>query len=226
MEIIYHGQSCIEANLGGFNILFDPYITPNPLVKDKDISHLKPDYILITHGHGDHTADVETIAKNSNAAIISNFEIVNWFLDKGVESGHGMNIGGKYEFEFGTVKMVNALHSSSLPGGIYAGNPAGYVIKSGEKTFYHAGDTGLCSEMTFIGEEFNLDFAILPIGDNFTMGIDDALKAAKMVGVEQVVAMHFDTFPVIEIDHKVCKSKAQENGVNLIIPEIGERLKF
>jgi len=224
MEIVYHGHSCFEITLGSYKILFDPFITPNPLVQDKDISHINPDFILITHGHSDHLADAVSIAKRSGATIVSNFEITNWFEAKGIESVHGMNIGGKYQFEFGIIKMVNALHSSSLPGGEYGGNPAGFVIKTDGKAFYHAGDTGLNQEMIQIAEEFNLDFAILPIGDNFTMGIDDALKAAKLVNANHIVAMHFDTFPVIRIDHDICKSKAVEQGIKLTIPGIGERL--
>jgi len=226
MEVKYHGQSCFEIKTGKHTLLFDPYITPNPLVENKDISGLNPDYILITHGHNDHIFDAEAIAKNANATIITNHEISLWYQEKGVESVHGMNIGGKFEFDFGMVEMVNALHSSSLPGGRYGGNPAGFVVKTAEMAFYHAGDTGLFQEMNQIGQEFELNFAILPIGDNFTMGIDDALIAAKMVKCDRVVAMHFDTFPVIKIDHEVCKSKALNKGVKLIIPQIGESLKF
>ena len=225
MELIYHGHSCFEVRFLNDTLLIDPFITSNPLVKNKNISGFKPDYILITHGHSDHMADAEMIAKNSGAIVISNFEITTWLGERGVSSTHGMNIGGSVTFSFGKVKMVNATHSSSLPDGGYGGNPAGFVISSPEKTFYYAGDTGLSMDMSLIGEEFELDFSILPVGDNFTMGIDDALKAASLVKTDNVVAMHFDTFPSIEIDHEQCLKKAQEKKVNLIIPKIGESLK-
>lgn len=226
MELIYHGQSCFEVKMSEGLVLIDPFITPNPLVENKDISGLKPEYILITHGHGDHTFDAETIAANSGATIVSNYEITTWYSSRGIERTHGMNIGGGYKFPFGYLKMVNAIHSSSMPDGAYGGNPAGYVIKNSSKTFYHAGDTSLFSDMSLIGKEFELDFAILPIGDNFTMGIDDALVSAELLGTNTVVAMHFDTFPVIEIDKEACLAKAEAKGIKLIIPKIGESVIF
>ena len=224
MELLYYGQSCFQVSLSGGVILIDPFISANPHSKNKDISHLNPDYILLTHGHGDHTFDAESIAKNSGATIIANYEITTWFERKGISSTHGMNIGGSYIFPFGKLKMVNAIHSSSMPDGTYAGNPAGYVVESSEKTFYHAGDTSLFSDMKLVGDEFNLDFAILPVGDNFTMGIDDALKAASLLNTTTIIAMHFDTFPVIEIDHEKCHEKASAKNIELRIPKIGESL--
>jgi L-ascorbate metabolism protein UlaG (beta-lactamase superfamily) len=224
MELVYYGQSCFQVSLSRGVILIDPFISTNPLSKNRDISNINPDYILLTHGHGDHTYDAEAIARNSNATIISNYEITTWYERKGIGSTHGMNIGGSYHFPFGRLKMVNAIHSSSMPDGSYGGNAAGYVIETSEKTFYHAGDTSFFSDMKLIGDEFDLDFAFLPVGDNFTMGIDDALNAASLLNTTTIIAMHFDTFPVIEIDHAACREKASAKKIDLIIPKIGESL--
>tara|TARA_R110002074_G_scaffold339173_4_gene509684 strand:+ start:1056 stop:1613 length:558 start_codon:yes stop_codon:yes gene_type:complete len=178
----------------GKKLLFDPYITPNELAKDIDISEIEPDYIILSHGHGDHVADVEAIYFNSKAKLISTYEVVNWFETKGIENGHPMNHGGAWDFDFGRLKMVNAIHSSSMPDGSYGGNPAGVVISNAEGCFYYSGDTALTKDMELIGEEFNLDFSIMPVGDNFTMGVTDAIKAAKMVKCNILIGVHFDTF--------------------------------
>src|SRR5688572_27801936 len=140
MEITYYGHSCFLFNIGDIKVLFDPFITPNPLASEINIENIHPDYILLSHGHGDHIADAEILAKVNDAMIISSFEITEWFEKRGVKNVHPMNIGGRVHFEFGSVKMVNAIHSSSLPDGTYGGQAAGFVIESGEKTFYFAGD--------------------------------------------------------------------------------------
>jgi len=222
MDITYYGQSGFGITIAGRQLLFDPFITPNPLASTINIDDIKPDYLLITHGHEDHVADAETILKQSDALLISNFEIVNWYQNRGFEKGHSMNHGGSFDFDFGRVKMVNAIHSSSMPDGSYAGNPAGYVIESKEGTFYHAGDTALHQDMKQIGEEFNLDFAFLPIGDNFTMGIEDAIKASNYIGTKKIVGMHFNTFPIIEIDVNKTNELADKAEVELILPVIGQ----
>lgn len=222
MQITYYGQSGFEVIIKGKKVLFDPYISDNPVVENIDPDNLQPDFMLITHGHGDHVGDAERILRNSNAQLISNFEIVSHFSGDGIREGHPMNTGGKWDFEFGTVKMVNAIHSSSFPDGSYAGNPVGFVISSEEGTFYHAGDTALHQDMVQIGDEFDLDFAFLPIGDNFTMGIDDALKASELIGTKNIVGMHYNTFPLIEIDENEVMQKAQHEDVKLILPEIGK----
>lgn len=225
MNITYLGHGCIQAQIQEKTLLFDPFITPNPLAAKIDIESLEPDYILVTHGHEDHVADVEAIAKRTGATVISNFEIVSWFGEKGIK-GHPMNHGGAWDFDFGSVKMVNAVHSSVLPDGSYGGNPAGFVIKTASGTFYFAGDTALHYDMKLIPEFFNLDFAVLPIGDNFTMGVDEAVKAAKFVDTTTVIGMHFDTFPYIEINKTTAINKFKSADVNLILMDIGETKQF
>ena len=225
MKITYLGHGCIQAQTQDATLLFDPFITPNPLAEKIDIESLKPDYIMVTHGHEDHVADVESIAKKSGATVVSNFEIVSWFGEKGIK-GHPMNHGGSWDFDFGSVKMVNAVHSSVLPDGTYGGNPAGFIIKTPESTFYFAGDTALHVDMKLIPEFFDLDFAVLPIGDNFTMGIEEAVHAAQFVNTNTVIGMHYDTFPLIEINKEAAIHKFESAGVKLMLLDIGETNQF
>ncbi|WP_394348492.1 metal-dependent hydrolase [Litoribacter populi] len=222
MKLQYFGHSTFLIIVSGKKILFDPFITPNELAKSIDIKEIEADYILVTHGHEDHVADVEAIAKNTGAMVVSNFEVISWFQEKGLENVHPMNHGGSKAFDFGKVKYVNAIHSSTLPDGSPGGNPGGFVISSEEGTFYFAGDTALTYDMKLIGEEFDLDFAIMPIGDNFTMGIKDACKAADFVGTNKFIGMHYDTFPYIKIDEQDAKKTAEEAGKELIMLNIGE----
>ncbi|MBT0810616.1 metal-dependent hydrolase [Litoribacter ruber] len=222
MKLQYFGHSTFLITVADKKILFDPFITPNELAKDIDIKQIEADYILVTHGHEDHVADVEAIAKNTGAVVVSNFEVVSWFQEKGLENVHPMNHGGSKTFNFGNVKYVNAIHSSTLPDGTPGGNPGGFVVSTEEGTFYFAGDTALTYDMKLIGEEFKLDFAIMPIGDNFTMGIKDACKAADFVGTNKFIGMHYDTFPYIQIDEQDVKKSAQEAGKELIMLNIGE----
>jgi L-ascorbate metabolism protein UlaG (beta-lactamase superfamily) len=221
-KITYYGHSTFLISINGKNILFDPYISPNQKAKQIDIESIAADYILVTHGHSDHVADVEAIAKKNGATVVSNFEVATWFQNKGIEKVHPMNHGGSKVFDFGKIKYVNAVHSSTLPDGTAAGNPGGFVIQSKEETFYFAGDTALTYDMKLIGEEFDIDFAFMPIGDNFTMGIDDAIKAAEFVGTKKIIGMHYDTFPYIEIDKEAAKKAADEAGMELIMLNIGE----
>lgn len=224
MQITYYGHSCFMIETEGKKLLFDPFITPNELAKNINIDTLKPDYILLSHGHQDHVADVERIYKNSKATLVSNFEVVSWFAGKGIENNHPMNHGGRKKWDWGSVKMVNAIHSSSLPDGSYGGNPAGFVVEMKNKTFYFAGDTALTMDMKLIGEEFKIDFAFMPIGDNFTMGIDDALKAADFVGTKTIIGMHYDTFPYIAIDQNDVHKVAAKAGKELKLLEIGQTI--
>jgi L-ascorbate metabolism protein UlaG (beta-lactamase superfamily) len=226
MEITYYGQSCFLFKIGEHRILFDPFISPNELASHIDVDKIEADYILLSHGHQDHVHDAERIAKNNFATIVASFEIATWYEEKGIESIHPMNIGGKVTLPFGTVKMVNAVHSSVLPDGTYAGVAAGFVVETENKTFYFAGDTALTYDMKLIPEQFDLDFALLPIGDNFTMDIHDALVAADFVQVDKVIGMHYDTFPYIKIDHEEVKEVAQMAGKELILMEIGQTINL
>lgn len=221
MDITFYGQSCFGISTAGKNLLFDPFISGNELAKHIDIENIKADYILLSHGHQDHVADAESIAKRTGATIISNYEIVSWYGAKGIE-GHPMNHGGKWTFDFGTVKYVNAVHSSVLPDGTYGGNPGGFVIESEGGTFYFAGDTALTWDMKLIPMMCKkLDFAILPLGDNFTMGYEDAMLASDFIECNNIIGCHFDTFGFIKIDHNQVKEAFAKKGKELILMDIG-----
>ena len=222
MKITYYGHACFGLEVGGKKLLFDPFISPNPKAADIDINSIQVDYILLSHGHADHVADVESIAKRTGAKIVSSFEVVTWFGAKGLENNHPMNHGGKWKFDFGTVECTAAVHSSSMPDGSYGGNPMGFHICTDEGNFYYAGDTALTLDMKLIGDYRETDFAFLPIGDNFTMGIEDAVRAAQFVKVSKVIGMHFDTFGFIEIDHAEAKAQFASSHVELTLMGIGE----
>lgn len=222
MNLTYYGHSCFSVKVGGKTLLFDPFITPNPLAKDIDPTQIEAEYILISHGHEDHVADAVEIAKRTGAKVISNFEIVVWFNKQGVQNAHPLNHGGSVELEFGKVQFVNAIHSSTLPDGRSGGNPGGFVIDSPEGSFYFTGDTALTNDMKLIPEGRELKFAAMCIGDTFTMGIDDAIKAADFVQCKNVVGVHFDTFPPIEIDHDAATSKFEAAGKQLHLLKPGQ----
>jgi len=224
MKIRFLGQNGFVFDFNGKTILVDPFISANPLAKDINISDFKPDYILVTHGHQDHVLDVEQIAKANNSTVISNYEIVSWFGQKEI-SGHPMNHGGQWKFDFGTVKYVNAVHSSVLPDGTYGGNPGGFVIWDDKTCFYIAGDTALTWDMKLIPMTCpTLDFAILPIGDNFTMGVDDAIICSDFIECNNIVGCHYDTFGFIEIDHKEAKEKFGLAGKTLHLLDVGQTM--
>ena len=198
VRLTYHSHACFSIDVGGTSLLIDPFLTGNALA-DVDAGQVAADYILVSHGHGDHVGDTVAIAKRTGATTISNFEIQSWLLSQGVESAHPLHIGGGFDFPFGRVKLTIAHHGSALPDGSYGGNPAGFLLTLVGKTVYHACDTGLFYDMKLIGEE-GLDLAILPIGDNFTMGPDDALRAVKLLEPKVVIPIHYDTFDVIKQD--------------------------
>ena len=226
MKITYLGHASLSIEAHGKVVLVDPYITANDLAKNIDINKLEADYILITHAHGDHVLDVEAIAKRTGATIISNFEVINYFGEKGLK-GHPMNHGGTWKFDFGKLHMVNAIHTSSFPDGAYGGNPAGFVLETAHHRIYIAGDTALTYDMKLIPKVIGkLDLAILPIGDNFTMGIDSAIVASDFVECNRILGYHYDTFGYIEIDHKKAIAKFGKKNKELILLKIGANLKI
>jgi len=223
MKITYYGHASLGIETNAINILVDPFITGNPKAQHIDINTLKADYILVTHAHQDHILDVEAIAKRTNAIIVSNYEIVTHYESLGIK-GHPMNHGGSWNFEFGKVKYVNAIHTSSFPDGKYGGQPGGFIIESENKNIYIAGDTALTFDMKLIPLQTKLDLAILPIGDNFTMGVDDAVIASNFIECDKILGYHYDTFGYIEIDHEVAKTKFLEKNKDLILLDIGESI--
>lgn len=226
MKLTYFGHSCFSVETAGKTLLFDPFIKPNALAKDVDFAALRADYILISHGHFDHISDAVELAGQTGATVISNFEIYTWLGKQGVKNAHPMNHGGAFTFDFGRVKFVNAVHSSLLPDGANGGNPGGFVVENAEGAFYFAGDTALTYDMQLIGEEFALRFAVLPIGDNFTMGAKDAVRAAAFVKCGTVVGVHYDTFPPIKIDHAAAKATFEAAGLALHLPPIGSSVEL
>ncbi len=225
MKISFYGHACLGIQVGDVHILVDPFISANPKASHINIETLRADYILLTHAHQDHILDAEVIAKRTKAIIISNFEIVSYFEKLGIE-GHPMNHGGQWDFEFGSIKYVNAIHSSSFPDGSYGGQPGGFVIEGEHKNIYIAGDTALHMDMKLIPLQTKLDLAILPIGDNFTMGIDDAILASDFVKCDKVLGSHYDTFGYIEIDHEEAKRKFYEKDKDLMLLKIGESIEL
>jgi L-ascorbate metabolism protein UlaG (beta-lactamase superfamily) len=225
MNITYYGHSCFGVEISGKHLLFDPFISPNELAKKIDVNAVKADYILVSHGHEDHIADAVSIATRTGAKVIAAWEVVAWLEKKGVKNVHPMNTGGKVKLEFGNVKCVAAVHSSSLPDGTYGGNPMGFVVESRDGNFYYAGDTALTYDMKLIGNYRKIDFAFLPIGDNFTMGVDNAIIACDFISCGDIIGMHYDTFGYIKIDKQEAEKKFRGAGKNLTLMEIGSTLK-
>ncbi|MBP7273433.1 MAG: metal-dependent hydrolase [Saprospiraceae bacterium] len=226
MILTYFGHSGFLLDTGHHKILIDPFISGNPIAENIDIYSIQANYILLTHGHSDHVLDAEVIAKKNKAKIISNFEIVSWYESKGIE-GHPMNIGGKWDFDFGTIKCTNAVHSSVLPDGTYGGNPMGFVIELANMTIYIAGDTALTWDMKLIPVTCpKIDWAVLPLGDNFTMNYKEALLASDFVECNNIIGCHYDTFGFIRINHREVSQYFVQKGKNLILPKIGDRIKL
>ena len=223
MRFTYYGHATFSVEAGGKTILFDPFITHNEQAKHIDIKSLKADYILLSHGHGDHVADAVAIAKQTGAKVVAMAEVAEWIKGQGVENVHGMNYGS-FNFDFGRVSMVPAWHSSGLPDGSYGGNPAGFVLQTKDGNFYYSGDTCLMLDMQLIPHYAGLDFAVLPIGGNFTMDATDAVKAAEFIRCKKIVGVHYDTFPPIKIDKEAAKKTFETAGVTLLLPGIGEAI--
>ncbi len=228
MNITYYGHACFSVEVQGKHLLFDPFITPNQLASSIDIASVKADYILITHAHFDHLADLEHVLKhNPDAKIASNFETVSWIGNKyNTENVLPMNQGGKRTLDFGAIKYVTAIHSSSLPDGSNGGNPGGFVVETPEGNFYHTGDTALTYDMKLIGDYMKVDFSMMCIGDVVTMGVEDAIIACDFVKCNKVLGMHYDTFPFIKIDPAAAKAAFEAKGKELILMGIGETMEM
>jgi len=223
-KLTYFSHSAWMLETNGTTILIDPFLDDNPTspVKAKDV---KADYIIVTHAHGDHIGDSIPIAKANNAIIISNFEIANWCGEQGV-TAHPLHIGGARDFPFGNVKLTQAFHGSSFPDGSYGGMPAGVLVKVEGKTIYHSGDTGLFGDMRLIAEMNPIDIAIIPIGDNFTMGLNDAVKAVEFLKPKQVIPMHYKKFDVIDGGPNEFVTRVKNMGVDAQVLDYGGSIDF
>lgn len=225
MKITYYGHSCFAVETPRHRLLFDPFISPNPLAKGIDVNAISADFIFVSHGHGDHIADCIAIANRTGATVISNYEVGIWLEAQGVKTTMPMNHGGAAKTDFGRVKLTSAIHSSSMPDGSYGGNPVGFLVETADGNFYYSGDTALTLDMRLVAKSgLHLTFAALPIGDHFTMGIDDAIKAADYVGTQTILGLHYNTFPPIVIDPAEVQKKALAAGVDLLLPKIGQTI--
>jgi len=223
MQFTYYGHACFMVETAGKKLLFDPFINGNPLMEGFDIKTIQADYILVSHAHGDHIGDLMAIAQNTGAKVIAMVEVTNWVQKNGYQNVHSMNYG-PVNLEFGRVRMVPAAHSSSFPDGSYGGNPAGFVVTTEDGSFYYSGDTCLTMDMKLIPEYAGLYAAIMPIGGNFTMDVEDALMASDFVQCDKVVGVHFDTWPPIAIEKEKGKRLFEAAEKQLIIPEIGKTI--
>lgn len=225
MKITYNGHSCFTLDGKNGSVIIDPFLNGNPLARIKP-AEVKVSAVLVSHGHGDHLGDAIEISRSNKAPIISTFELVNYCNEKGASTGHPLHIGGSNKFPFGRVKLTMALHGSTTNDGTAVGNPCGFVIEMDEKTIYHAGDTGIFSDMTLIGEINAIDLALLPIGDNFTMGIEDAARAARMLKAKRVVPMHYNTFDIIRQNPEEFKRALDGSGIDVTILAPGASLEL
>jgi L-ascorbate metabolism protein UlaG (beta-lactamase superfamily) len=224
-ELTWYGHAALGIHTQEMFLLVDPFFTGNPQAH-QDLNTLNPDYILVTHGHGDHLGDTLEIAKRTGATVISNAEIGTWLAAKGVKT-HSQHLGGGYHYPFGYLKMTFALHGSALPDGANGGNPGGFLLTTMDgKKIYMAGDTGLFGDMALIGEE-GIDLAVLPIGDNYTMGPDDALRAVKLLKPAAVIPIHYNTFPLIQQDPEAWVNRVQaETAVKVLLLHPGDSFQL
>lgn len=226
MEFTYYGHACFALHAEGKTILVDPFISGNPLATHININAIHADYILVSHGHEDHVADLEQIALRTGALVICAFEIHVWLNNKGITHTHPMNTGGAHQFGPFNIKCTVAQHSSCLPDGTYGGNPMGFLIQTTQHSLYYSGDTALTLDMQLIPHWATLNAAVLPIGDNFTMGYKDACTAAQWTGAPKTIGVHFDTFPPIRINHQEAIDYFRQHNTSLIVPNIGETISI
>lgn len=224
MKFTYYGQSCFQVEINQKKILFDPFIRHNPLAKNIKVDEIEADYIFLSHGHGDHVADLIEIGKRTGATCVGAAEVVDWFESNGIKKTHPLNPGGPVNFEFGKVRAVNAIHSSSFPDGSYAGNPLGFVFTTSEGNFYYSGDTALTMDMQLIPRWAKLNFAALPIGGNYTMDYADAIIASDFIQCNTIVGVHYNTFDLIKIDTEKAVADFKAADKNLLLPKIGETI--
>ncbi|MBK7690674.1 MAG: metal-dependent hydrolase [Bacteroidetes bacterium] len=222
MKLTYYGHSCFAALINGKHLLFDPFVSANEKAAAIDIHQIQADYILVSHAHADHFLDCLSIALRTGAKVICSWEVHEWLQAKGVHNTHPMNVGGKCTFDDFTVRCTVAQHSSSFSDGMYGGNAMGFIVYAESESFYYSGDTALSVEMQLIPGWAELSFAVLPIGDNFTMGIRDAIHAAQFVKTTKVIGVHFDTFEYITIDHQDAIRAFENEKIELILMDIGE----
>jgi L-ascorbate metabolism protein UlaG (beta-lactamase superfamily) len=223
VKVTWYSHACLAIEVDGTNLLVDPFLTGNPLAP-LSADEVAADFIFVSHGHGDHVGDTVAIAKRTGATVVSNFEIVNWLAAQGVDDTHPQHIGGGFDYPWGRVKLTIAHHGSALPDGSYGGNPCGFLFTIQGCNIYHACDTGLFYDMKLIGEA-GIDLAVLPIGDNFTMGPDDGLRAVKLIEPKRVLPIHYDTFDVIKQDPAAWKARVEsETGSEVILLKPGESI--
>lgn len=227
MKITYYGHSCFGVEIHGKHLLFDPFVSNNELARDIQVNEIPADYILLSHGHQDHIADAIPIATRTGAKVICSWEIYEWLGRQSVQNCHPMNTGGKWHFSQFTVKCTAAQHSSGLPDGTYGGNPMGFLVTSDVGSFYYSGDTALTLDMQLVKQWCpDLQVALLPIGDNFTMDYADAVIASDFIGCNHVIGLHYDTFGFIKIDHTAAKKAFADKGKELILMKIGSEIQF
>jgi L-ascorbate metabolism protein UlaG (beta-lactamase superfamily) len=224
MKVTYYGHACFAVAAGGRHILFDPFISGNELAKNIDLNSIKADYIFVSHGHSDHMADTVTIATNTGATVVCSYELFVYFGKQGLKKVQPLNPGGKFKFEFGSVKAFTGIHSSSFADGSYAGVASGFAFQTADGNFYYSGDTALTMDMTLVPKFTGIDFAIMPIGDVLTMGFEDALEAAHLVKTTKVLGVHYNTWPFISIDTAKAAQTFEKAGAKLFLPKIGETI--
>jgi L-ascorbate metabolism protein UlaG (beta-lactamase superfamily) len=223
MKFTFYGHACFLVETGGKKLLFDPFVNGNELARDIDVNSIEADYILVSHGHGDHVGDLVSIALRTGATVIGAYEVINWAQKQGVQNVRPMNFGSA-TFDFGKLHFLPAAHSSSTPDGAYGGNPGGFLVQGKEGNFYYSGDTCVTMDLQLVPRYAKLDFAILPVGGNFTMDAEDAVIAADFIKCNKIIGVHFDTFGLIKIDHQKAKETFKSAGKELVLPEVGKTI--